>query len=124
MLRRHVERRPHHRICRSGVCVGHQFSKAEIDDSDTLELGVVIGRDHQNIFRLEIAMDDPLSMRRSCAGTDHPHQPPRTLDGKVVFALQEIAERRAFDELHDNEGRNLAITCLAEIINSNDVWMM
>src|SRR5258708_39653619 len=69
-------------------------------------------------------MYQSLPMRRTYAGTNHAHQPPGTLDGEVIFALQKVTKRRAADELHHNKGWNIAVIGLAEVMNGNDVGVM
>src|SRR5213593_1220429 len=69
-------------------------------------------------------MDHFLTMRRSHPRTDPAHQPQGALSWKTFFAMQELAKRCPSNKLHYNKGWGIAITCLAVVMNSNDVWVM
>ncbi len=54
----------------------------------------------ENVFRLDVAMDDLLSVREvECAG-DLLGDPQRVLDWQNLFAIDPVAKRFALDERH------------------------
>src|SRR5215213_5485877 len=79
LLRRHVMRRADHGAGRICVRIRQQFSETEINDAHTLDLKLIIRRNDKNVFRLEIAVNHTLTMRRSYARTDPAHQAHATI---------------------------------------------
>jgi hypothetical protein len=108
LLRGHVLRRAHHRP-EAGVqrALGQRLSRrlrhAEVDH---LGNRLVVIQGHEDVGRLEVAMDDALVMGVRDRLTDWPEQLQPLLRGELA-GVAALRDRDALDQLHDEEGRTL-----------------
>ena len=72
----------------------------EVDD---LGDGLVVVHRHQDVGRLDVAVDDPLLMRVLNGVTDRQEQ-LQPLAGSKLVSVTEVGNRDAVDELHDEVG--------------------
>lgn len=101
---RHVVRaaQDHAGLCGfSGNVVVVQFGNAEVDDFRN-HRATIIG-DKTNVVRLEIAVNDAFSMRRSERSSDGEQRSNGTDRGQTPFALQRLRERFSLQNLHHDE---------------------
>src|SRR5205085_3823847 len=75
---------------------------AEVNDLDPVP-AVVAGDD--NVFRLDVAVNDADRVRRFERPASLADDACNALDGHRAVAFQQLAHGRAFDQLHDQEGR-------------------
>src|SRR5687767_11763408 len=69
-------------------------------------------------------MDHALPVCSAYSRADPAHHPHRTLDRKLSFAAQEIAQRSSFHKLHYDKRRRQLVVSLAEIVNRYHIWVM
>ena len=103
LLRAHVDRSAEHEAClrkRSTAVSGDRARDAEVGDDGAAIL-------QQNVLGLDVAMDDPASMRVRERGRDLVANPERVIYGELALAVEPAAERLALDQRHHVEEQGL-----------------
>ena len=117
LLGRHVlGRAQHHAGEREPLLGGHVARDAEVDDLHHVLLPVAL--EHEDVLRLEIAVDDPLVVRCLQPARDLHGNRDRLL-GPDVAALVHLAQRRPVEKLHHEVG--VSVGQHAEVGDVDDV---
>ena len=124
LLRRHVVRRADDRAhVRQRSLGGHvaQLGDAEVHDLDALRRLILVRRDDDDVVRLDVAVDDVAAVGRADARAHAAHQCDGAPRLHPALSPQEVAQRLAADEFHDDVGEPRGAARLAIVVYGHDV---
>jgi hypothetical protein len=81
-------------------------------------------RRDDDVIRFQIAMQQPLPVGYTYTGADVSHQSDRVLRRHSTLSFEQLAQGRTLNQFHHDVGCGAWASCIAEVVNAYDVWMI